>query len=338
MDNNLLTVRGLKVIFPATGGLIKAVEGIDLDIEKGKCVALVGESGCGKSVTSLSIMRLIKTPPSLLKADEITFEGQNLLELSDSQMQNIRGRKLSMVFQDAMTSLNPVMQVGKQINEVFIQHKKMDKKKAREASVEILKKVGVPSPEKVFNYFPHQLSGGMKQRVLIAMAFACKPSLIIADEPTTALDVTIQAQVLELLSELQKNHNTSLLLITHDLSVVANMADIVYVMYSGKIVEKGTIKQLFKSPQHPYTIGLLGSVPKLNQKYERFVQIPDTVPHPMFKPEGCYFHPRCNKATDICRSKMPALRTLGDGRQIRCFNVCDNFDAECKEENYDERS
>jgi oligopeptide/dipeptide ABC transporter ATP-binding protein len=335
MDNNVLKVTGLKVIFPATGGLIKAVEGIDIEVEKGKCVALVGESGCGKSVTSLAIMRLLKTPPALVKIDEISFDGQNLLELSDSEMQSIRGRKLSMIFQDAMTSLNPVMQIGKQISEVFIQHKKMDKKKAKEASIETLKKVGVPSPEKVYSYFPHQLSGGMKQRVLIAMAFACKPSLIIADEPTTALDVTIQAQVLELLSDLQKSHNTSLMLITHDLSVVANMADIVYVMYSGKIVERGTIKQLFKNPLHPYTIGLLGSVPKLNEKYERFVQIPDSVPHPMFKPEGCYFHPRCNKATDICKTKMPVLRTFVDGRQIRCFNVCDSFDAEYKEENCD---
>lgn len=334
MDNNLLMVKGLKVIFPAEGGLIKAVEGIDIEIERGKCVALVGESGCGKSVTSLAIMRLLKTPPALVKADEITFDGKNLLELSDSQMQGIRGRELSMVFQDAMTSLNPVMQIGKQINEVFIHHKKLDKKQAREASIETLRKVGVPSPEKVFSYFPHQLSGGMKQRVLIAMAFACKPSLIIADEPTTALDVTIQAQVLELLAELQKSHNTSLLLITHDLSVVANMAEIVYVMYSGKIVEKGTIRQLFKNPLHPYTKGLLGSVPKLNEKYDRFIQIPDTVPHPMFKPNGCYFHPRCNCATDICKTKMPSLRTLEDGRQIRCFNVCN---AENKEDNCDEQ-
>lgn len=337
MEDNLLRVRGLKVIFPAAGGLIKAVEGIDLDIERGKCAALVGESGCGKSVTSLAIMGLLKTPPALINADEITFENLNLLELSDSQMQNIRGSKLSMVFQDAMTSLNPVMQVGRQINEVFIKHKKMDKNQAKQASIEALKKVGVPSPDKVYSYFPHQLSGGMKQRVLIAMAFACKPSLIIADEPTTALDVTIQAQVLELLSELQKSHNTSLLLITHDLSVVANMADVVYVMYSGKIVEKGNIRQLFKNPLHPYTIGLLGSVPKLNAKYERFVQIPDTVPHPMFKPKGCYFHPRCNRATDICREKMPLLRTLSDKRQIRCHNVCDSVEAEDKELNNIER-
>lgn len=319
-DKEMLKVRGLKVIFPNEAGIVRAVENIDIDVNEGECVALVGESGCGKSVTSLAIMKLLSSPPALVDAKEITLDGENLLELSEKKMQNVRGKKISMIFQDAMTALNPVMTVGKQIDEVFLHHGKMSKKEAKKASVEALRLVGVPSPEQRYNDFPHQLSGGMRQRVLIAMAFACQPQFIIADEPTTALDVTIQAQVLDVLSQMQKKHNTSLLLITHDLSIVANMADKIYVMYCGKIVEKSPAYELFKNPHHPYTEGLLGAIPKLSDEKHEFIQIPDTVPHPMFKPKGCYFNPRCKYATEECRCSMPPLSEIEPGRFVRCFH------------------
>lgn len=319
MNDVMLKLRGLKVVFPNARGVLKAVEGIDLDIKKGECAALVGESGCGKSVTSLAIMRLLSSPPALMQVDEMLLNDQDLASLNDVQMQKIRGKELSMIFQDAMTALNPVMTIGRQIDEVFIRHQAMSKKEARNATIHALGLVGVPEPKRRANQFPHQLSGGMRQRVLIAMAFACMPKLIIADEPTTALDVTIQAQVLDVLSDMQRKHEVSLLLITHDLSVVANMADTIYVMYCGKIVEKATKVDLFHQPMHPYTIGLIGSIPSLHDERQHFVQIPDCVPHPMFKPSGCYFHPRCAHAQAICKEKMPPLETLPNNRQIRCF-------------------
>lgn len=314
----MLKVRGLKVIFPNARGILKAVEGIDLEIEKGQCVALVGESGCGKSVTSLAIMKLLNSPPAMMQVDELMLDQLDLSTLSDTQMQTVRGKDISMIFQDAMTALNPVMTVGKQIDEVFMRHNQLSKKEARKATVHALGLVGVPEPAKRANQFPHQLSGGMRQRILIAMAFACMPKLIIADEPTTALDVTIQAQVLDVLGDMQRKHQVSLLLITHDLSVVANMADTIYVMYSGKIVEKATKAELFKTPFHPYTIGLIGSIPSLQDERHHFVQIPDCVPHPMFKPTGCYFHPRCTFATELCKTTMPKLVDYPHGRQVRC--------------------
>jgi len=320
MSDLMLKLRNLKVIFPNEIGILKAVEGIDLDIQRGECVAVVGESGCGKSVTALAIMKLLNSPPALMRVDELQLDGEELKDYSDTKMQEIRGKQIAMIFQDAMTALNPVMTIGNQIDEVYLRHSKMTKKKAREATITVLRLVGVPEPESRANNFPHQLSGGMRQRVLIAMAFATMPKLIIADEPTTALDVTIQAQVLNVLNDMQKKHQMSLLLITHDLSVVANMADMVYVMYCGKVVEKGTVKQLFTNPHHPYTVGLLASVPKLSDTHHHFVQIPDCVPHPMFKPAGCYFHPRCTHAIDICSKEMPPLVSVEDGRQIRCWN------------------
>ena len=317
----MLNLKNLKVIFPTAGGIIRAVEGIDLQINRGECVALVGESGCGKSVTSHAIMKLLNTPPALMQVDTLELDGQDLKSLSNKEMQEIRGRKVSMIFQDAMVALNPVMTVGRQIDEIFLSHDKhIKKEEARKSSVKALELVGVPSPELRYRDFPHQLSGGMRQRVLIAMAFACQPHLIIADEPTTALDVTIQAQVLSVLSEMQKKHNTSLLLITHDLSVVANMADRIYVMYSGKIVEQSPAYELFKKPQHPYTEGLLGAIPKLSDEKHEFIQIPDSVPSPMHKPTGCYFHPRCRYATEECRRKMPPLAPCGEGRAVRCWH------------------
>ncbi len=319
-DELMLKLRNLKVIFPNQMGTVKAVEGIDLDIHKGECLALVGESGCGKSVTSLAIMKLLNSPPALMQVDELCVDGIELKDYSNKKMQDIRGKKISMIFQDAMSALNPVMTVGKQIQEVFLTQKGVTKKEAKERSISALELVGIPEPARRYNDFPHQLSGGMRQRVLIAMAFACNPELIIADEPTTALDVTVQAQVLDVLKRMQQSHNTSLLLITHDLSIVANMADTICVMYCGKIVEKSPAYELFKNPYHPYTQGLLGAIPKLSDKRHVFIQIPDSVPNPMHKPEGCYFHPRCAYATEECKTKMPALRDMGNGRFVRCHH------------------
>ena len=319
-DELMLKLRNLKVIFPNAMGVVKAVEGIDLDIRKGECLALVGESGCGKSVTSLAIMKLLNSPPALMQVDELCVDGIELKDYSNKKMQDIRGKKISMIFQDAMSALNPVMTVGRQIQEVFLTQKGISKKEAKERSIKALELVGIPEPERRYNDFPHQLSGGMRQRVLIAMAFACSPELIIADEPTTALDVTVQAQVLDVLKKMQKSNDTSLLLITHDLSIVANMADTICVMYCGKIVEKSPAYELFKSPKHPYTKGLLGAIPKLSDERHVFIQIPDSVPNPMHKPSGCYFHPRCQYATDECRQSMPALRDIGGGRCVRCHH------------------
>lgn len=321
VGNNLLEVKGLKIMFPDRRGFIKAVEGIDLEIEKGESVAIVGESGCGKSVTALAIMKLLPVPPALISVDSIVLAGEDISSYKDSEMQNIRGNKMSMVFQNPMTSLNPVMTIGKQIDEILIRQKGLSAAEAKGRSIEVLRKVGVPAPEKRYHDFPHQLSGGMKQRVLIAIAFACEPDLMIADEPTTALDVTIQAQILDLLVDLKDRNKMSLLLITHDLSVVANMADSVYVMYSGQIVERGTVEEIFSNPLHPYTNGLLRSVPSLDDDFgERFVQIPDTVPHPINKPKGCYFHPRCEMASEKCKHQKPILENIGEKRDVRCWN------------------
>ncbi len=329
MSNILLKLRNLKVIFPANQGIVRAVEGIDIDIAKGECVALVGESGCGKSVTSLAIMRLLNTPPALIDVKEINLDGEDISKYSETKMQTVRGKQISMIFQDAMTALNPVMTVGKQIDEVYLKHNNISKQEARKQTIEALRLVGIPEPESRAKAFPHQLSGGLRQRVLIAMAFACMPKLIIADEPTTALDVTIQAQVLNVLSQMQRSHNVSLLLITHDLSVVAHTADLVYVMYAGKIVEKARVEDLFKKPHHPYTEGLLGSIPRLSDSKKHFIQIPDSVPHPMFKPSGCYFHPRCKYVTDKCKELMPPLVKIDKDREIRCFYPL-NVDKEGK--------
>jgi peptide/nickel transport system ATP-binding protein len=320
MTDTMLEVRNLKVAFPCDGGIIRAVEGIDLVTRKRECVALVGESGCGKSVTALSIMKLLRTPPSVSRIDRLQLDGRELAHLTEREMERIRGKDMAMIFQDAMTALNPVMTVGKQIDEVYRRHTNLGKKEARERTVRALELVGVPEARSRADSFPHALSGGMRQRVLIALAFACMPKLVIADEPTTSLDVTIQAQVLDVLKSMQHEHDVSALLITHDLSVVANMADTVYVMYSGKIVERAAVFELFTDPLHPYTQGLLTSVPRLSDEKQAFVQIPDTVPHPMRKPTGCYFHPRCFRASDRCRERMPRLESPEAGREVRCWH------------------
>lgn len=319
MAENVLDIKNLKVVFPTAMGLVRAVEGIDLEIPKGKCVALVGESGCGKSVTSLASMKLLGEKNAVVRVDKMELCGQDIHGLSEKQMQNLRGKNVSMIFQDALSALNPVMTVGKQLDEIFIRHLKISKKEAKEYSIKAMKLVGVSDAETRYRSYPHELSGGMRQRILIAMAFACNPDLIIADEPTTALDVTIQAQVLKVLSDLQKSHGTSLLLITHDLSVVVHMADEIYVMYCGKIVERASTKQLFKNPMHPYTKGLIASVAKMGDEKGTFVQIPDSLPSPLNKPQGCYFHPRCAYAMEKCKKCMPPIRTMEDGRQLRCW-------------------
>ena len=314
---NVLEVEKLKVVFPGARGVIRAVEGIDLCIGKGECLALVGESGCGKSVTSLAIMKLLPDT-AVYRTDKLCIAGTDVTGYTEKQMQELRGRKISIIFQDALSALNPVMPVGRQIDEVFRCHTGMSKKAAKERSIEALASVGIPNPERRYKDYPHELSGGMRQRVLIAMAFACNPDVIIADEPTTALDVTIQAQVLDLLSELQKKQNTALLLITHDLSVVGRMADRIAVMYSGKIVEEASARELFKNPLHPYTRGLIASVATIDDKKGAFVQIPGHLPNPAAKPEGCYFYPRCSWAREECRQCMPQFTQITPGRRVRC--------------------
>jgi len=316
----MLDVKNLKVIFPTDEGVVRAVEGIDVGIAPGECVALVGESGCGKSVSALAIMRLLNSPPALVKADSVMFDGTDFFSLMEKELQGVRGRDISIIFQDALTALNPVTTIGSQITEVYLKHTNHTKHEAKALVIEALRSVGIPSPERRYNEYPHRLSGGMRQRVLIAMAFVCKPKLIIADEPTTALDVTIQAQVLDLLKTLQKAHGTSLLLITHDLSVVAQTSDTVYVMYAGKIVEKAAVRDLFRAPLHPYSKALIALTQTISSPGGRLAQIPLAVPNPMDKPDGCYFHPRCGKAGEIYRKKMPALESIEGGRQIRCHN------------------
>lgn len=332
MSERILDIKNLKVVFPMEQGVLRAVEGIDLQVDKGKCVAIVGESGCGKSVTSLATMKLLKPTEAVVQVDKMELDGIDITKLSDVEMQKYRGKKVSMIFQDALSALNPVMTVGKQLDEIYRRHLKISKKEAKERSIEALRLVGGPDPQMRYKAFPHELSGGMRQRVLIAMAFACDPDLIIADEPTTALDVTIQAQVLKVLSDMQRQQGTALILITHDLSVVVHMADEICVMYCGKIVEKASTYDLFKNPLHPYTQGLIASVAKMDDDKGEFVQIPDSLPNPMNKPQGCYFHPRCPYAMEKCRQQMPAMRTLENGRQIRCWLCQEKVEKQLFEE------
>ncbi|WP_411680857.1 ABC transporter ATP-binding protein [Clostridium thailandense] len=314
----LLEVKNLKTQFKVKGGLVNAVDGVDFDIDKGEVVAIVGESGSGKSVTSLSIMGLIPNPPGKVIDGEIIFSGEDLLKKNKNELQQIRGNKISMIFQEPMTSLNPVYTIGRQISETLIKHKNMNKKEAQKEAVKMLELVGIPSPEKRVNDFPHQLSGGMRQRVMIAMALACNPELLIADEPTTALDVTIQAQILDLMLKLKEKFNTSIMLITHDLGVVAEVADRVVVMYCGKVVEKALAGELFENPMHPYTIGLLNSIPKIDEDKDKLFMIPGTVPNPLEMPSGCAFSDRCDKCMPKCKESMPPLVEHED-RQVRCF-------------------
>ena len=318
---SLLQIKGLKTIFLTENGLLPAVDNISFTIKSGEILGLVGESGCGKSVTALSILRLI-SPPGKITEGEIIFEGSDLLELSEKQMQKVRGRKISMIFQEPMTSLNPVLSVGNQIGETLIIHKGYKKKEARLAAIDLLKAVKIPDAEKRVDQYPHQLSGGMRQRVMIAMAIACRPALLIADEPTTALDVTIQAQILDLLKTLRAEFGLSILLITHALGVVAEVADRVIVLYAGKIVEEAPVRELFENPQHPYTIGLLDSIPKLvlsGEKATRLKTIEGAVPDLTHLPPGCSFYERCKLRMDICKTTFPSEVWLNPEHRVACF-------------------
>ena len=314
----LLSVKDLKVCFHVNGLLSRAVDGVSYDVSEGETVCIVGESGCGKTVSALSILGLVPQPPGKILGGQILFKGTNLLDLSDEEMQKIRGNGIAMVFQEPMTSLNPVFTIGDQIKEAITVHEAVTQGQATERCVELLHDVGIPSPEERLGDYPHQLSGGQRQRVMIAMALACNPELVIADEPTTALDVTIQAQILNLFGEIQRKRNMSLLYITHDLGVVANVADRIYVMYAGIIAEQGSPVQIFNEPRHPYTQGLLASLPHRATKGTRLHSIPGSVPDPAYKPGGCPFHPRCGFAEKSCASEFPRMCDWEKGHLSRC--------------------
>jgi len=319
----LLSIKGLKTHFHTHDGIIPAVDGVDFDIFAGETLGLVGESGCGKSVTALSVLRLLNPSMATIQG-QVNFNGKNLLDLDPEEMRMIRGSTISMIFQEPMTSLNPILTVGEQIAESLRLHEKLDKEKAWKKAVHMLEIVQIPSPEIRAGQYPHKLSGGMRQRVMIAMALACNPCLIFADEPTTALDVTIQAQIIRLLEHLKKGSNTSIVLITHDLGVVAKMASRVVVMYAGRVVEEAPVKELFHDARHPYTKGLLKSIPIIGRgKKTRLNEIPGMVPNLLHMPTGCSFHPRCSKAMDICRKTPPPMIQLKKNRRVACWLTSD---------------
>ena len=310
-------IKDLSVVFATSDGVVHAINGADLKIEKGKTLGLVGETGAGKTTTALSILRLIPDPPGKITNGTIMLEGKNIFDYTEKEMESIRGSQVSMIFQDPMTSLNPVMTVGDQIAEVIELHEKIDKKASMEKAKEMLEMVGIPGARA--NEYPHQFSGGMKQRVIIAMALVCNPRLLIADEPTTALDVTIQAQVLDLMQKLKEKYGTSMLMITHDLGIVAEVCDEVSIMYAGQIVEHGTLEDIFNHTGHPYTEGLMYSIPRLNDERAKLDPIPGVVPHPLDLPQGCKFAPRCRYCTGKCIREEPELLQVAEGQLIRCF-------------------
>jgi peptide/nickel transport system ATP-binding protein len=321
--NPVIEVKNLKTCFRTSEGTIYAVDDISFKVERGQTLGIVGESGCGKSVTSLSIMRLIPNPPGTIESGQILFKGKNLLEIPISEMRSIRGNQIGMIFQEPMTSLNPVFTIGNQIEEsIKIHQKTLSRKQVHARAVEMLTLVGIPSPEKRFHDYPHQLSGGMRQRVMIAMALSCNPELLIADEPTTALDVTIQAQILDLIKKLQKELNTAMILITHDLGVVAETCTDVAVMYAGKIVEYGSVEEIFNHPKHPYTKGLLNSVPhfETGKRRAKLETIPGIVPNLAKLPVGCRFQDRCKNVLEICRKVEPPLESKGNKQLAACHN------------------
>ena len=321
----VLEVKNLKTHFISNKGISKAVDGIDFTLRKGETLGIVGESGCGKSMTSLSILRLIPSPPGKIVDGQVLLKGQDLVKMSDEEIRKIRGNRISMIFQEPMTSLNPVIPVGEQIAEALRLHQGLTKKQAWDKSVEMIGLVGIPSPEKRAKQEPFQLSGGMRQRIMIAMALACTPEVLIADEPTTALDVTIQAQILEIMKDLQKKIGMGIIFITHDLGVVAEMCDQVGVMYAGQIVEHQVAKDLFKNPLHPYTQGLIGSLPKLYEDQEELQIIEGTVPSPYDYPVGCRFAERCPFAQDICVQKQPNLTQVDELSKVRCWKYSEEW-------------
>lgn len=317
--HSLLHIQHLSTYFDTDEGTVKAVDDISLHVRSGEIVCIVGESGCGKSITALSVMGLIEAPTGRIADGVIDFDGQNLLSLSKNHLRSIRGNDIAMIFQEPMSSLNPVITIGEQMSEPLIIHKKMNKKQAQKRVLELITQVGISRPEQIAKSYPHELSGGMLQRIMIAIAISCDPKLLIADEPTTALDVTIQAQILDMLREFRSQSDMSILLITHDLGVVAEMADYVVVMYSGKIVEEGEVVELFANPRHPYTQGLLRSKPIINQRQKELYSIPGYVPNPLELQESCYFHERCEHCMDICRIQEPPLRNVENGQKTACW-------------------
>ena len=319
MDHNLLEIKDLYVQYTADGRAVEAVNGITITVKKGDTLGLVGETGAGKTTTALAIMGLVPDPPGKVTSGEILLNGENLLQKSAKELRTIRGKDIAMIFQDPMTSLNPVLPVGDQIREVILLHEKLSKAEATHKACQMLELVGIPAER--YDEYPHQFSGGMKQRVIIAIALACNPKLLIADEPTTALDVTIQAQVLEMMRDLKEKYGTAMILITHDLGVVAEVCNNVAIMYAGQIVESGTLDDIYSDPKHPYTIGLFRSIPDLTSKQRRLEIIPGIMPDPSNLPEGCKFHPRCPYATEECKTGAVELEDLGGTHACRCRRV-----------------
>lgn len=319
-SQTIIEVKNLRTYFDTEKGLVPAVDGVSWKIEKGKILGLVGESGSGKSMTALSVLGLVPKPfGKIMEGSQILFNGKNLAKFSEVEMSKIRGNKISMIFQEPMTSLNPVYTIGKQLMEPLLIHKKVSKNKAKDIALHYLESVKVPDPQKRFKVYPHQLSGGLRQRIMIAMALSCEPELLIADEPTTALDVTIQAQILDLMKDLQKRTNTSILFISHNLSVIAEICDEICVMYTGQIVEKGNVFDLFRDPLHPYTMGLLASLPRINEDRSELYSIKGMVPNLLNLPKGCRFAPRCPEAKSICFEKEPHFIDVDTNRSVRCW-------------------
>jgi len=322
-NNNILEIKNMHTYFFTDNGTVKSVDGVDIELKKGATLGIVGESGSGKSVTALSLMGLLMGTTGKVVEGEILFEGKDILKCSDEERREMRGRDITMIFQEPMTSLNPVMKIGDQIMENILLHQKVSKEEAKKMTIDILKKTGLPRVEKMVDEYPFQLSGGQRQRVMIAMALVCNPKILIADEPTTALDVTIQAQILDLMNRLKDEIGTSILFITHDLGVVAEVCDDVVVMYCGRVVEKANVYDLFAHPSHPYTEGLLASIPKMGVEVDELDSIPGNVPNPKYMPKGCKFAPRCKYATDRCREEEPGFFDLGNGHQSKCWR-CEN--------------
>ncbi|SMG09276.1 ABC transporter ATP-binding protein [Paenibacillus aquistagni] len=318
MSNNLIEFRNLRTNFYTGSGVVKAVNDVSFSIREGETLCVVGESGCGKSVTAMSLMRLVATPGKIV-GGEILYKGEDLLKLKEREMRYLRGNEIAMIFQDPMSSLNPVLTIGHQIAEPLRIHKKLSKQEAKKKSIELIELVGIPRAAKIYDSYPHELSGGMRQRIMIAIALSCDPKLLIADEPTTALDVTIQAQILDLMRDIKKEFNTAIMMITHDLGVVAEMADHVVVMYAGKVIEEAPVHELFNNPKHPYTQGLLKAKPVISNRQDRLYTIPGQVPNPVELGENCYFNDRCEHCMEICVQKQPDLNIYDNKHKAACW-------------------